>query len=138
MITDQDNLNLLKTLAEAIGIPNLHLEIEDGENEKDTLIIEYSEYLTCVPEDKPYLTGHIVHFPGSRDEPPDEDYLDRMRFATFADAAQNIIQHIATEKIKEAMEFHYLSNLLPDPPECPVGDLGEESTLMYGFDEVEV
>ncbi len=128
MITDQDNLNLLKTLAEAIGIPNLHLEIEDGENEKDTLIIEYSEYIIYVSEDKPYLTGHIVHFPGSYNEPPDEDYLDRMSYHTFADAAQDIIMHIATEKIKEAMEFHWFSNLPPDVPGCPVSDLRDEST----------
>ncbi len=129
----EGNLTLLKALADAIGIPNIHIEIEDGENEKDTLVIEYSEYITYVPEDKPYLTGHIVHFPGSREEPPDNDYLDRMMFTTFADAAQDIVQHIATEKISEAMEFHWFSNLPPDPPQSLLNGLGEESVPMYGI-----
>ncbi len=125
------NLTLLNALATAIGIPNLYFEIEDGENEKDTLIIEYSEYITYVPEDEPYITGHIVYFPGSRDEPPDDERTDRCRFTTFADAAQDIFQYIATEKINEALEFEYISNLPPDAPQSLVSGLGEESTPMY-------
>lgn len=133
----QDNITLLKSLAEAISIPNLHLEIEDGENEKDTLIIEYSEYVTYIPENETYITGHIVYFPGSRDEPPDDDYLDRKQYPTFANAAQDVVQYIATKKINQVLEFHWLSNLPSDPPQSPVGGLDEESTPSYGFTGVE-
>lgn len=133
----KDNITLLNALAKAIGIPNIHLEIEDGENEKDTLVIEYSEYITYVPEDETYTPGHIVHFPGSRDEPPDDDFKDRGEYDNFDQAVYDVILHITIEKINQALEFHWFSSLPSDPPGCPVCDLGEESTLMYGFEEVE-
>ena len=99
-----NDLSLIKALAKSVGIPNISIEIEDGEREGDTLIIEYSEFIVRIPEGEPYLTGHIVSFPGSFYEPPDDDYLDRMRYHTFADAAQDIILHIVTEKLSEALE----------------------------------
>ncbi len=111
----EDNLNLLKTLAAAIGIPNIHVEIEDSENTGGTLIIEYSEYIIFYPDDKTYTTGHIGHFPGSFYEPPDDDFKDRGEYDNFSLAAQDIILHIVTVKIDEALEFHCLSNLPPDP-----------------------
>lgn len=127
----QENIDLLETLVQSIGIDNLHLEIEDGENEKDTLTIEYSEFITYIPEDEQYITGHIIHFPGSFYEPPDDDYLDRKKYDSFADAAQDAILHIATERINIALEFHYLANLPSDLPQSPVSTLGEESTPQW-------
>lgn len=121
----ENDLNLLKALATAIGIPNISVVVEDGENERDTLIIEYFEYITYVLEDEPYITGHIVHFPGSFYEPPDDDYLDRKGYDSFVDAAQDVILHIATERINTALEFHWLSNLPSDLPQSPVSALGE-------------
>lgn len=124
----QDNYNLLNALAAVIGIPNLYLEVEDGENEKDTLVIEYSEYITFCPENKTYITGYIVHFPGSRDEPPDEDFKQSGEYDNFGQAVQSVILHIATEKINQTLEFHRFSSLPSDAPGLPVSNLGEEST----------
>lgn len=126
-----NDYNLLKALATVIGIPNISVVVEDGGNEKDTLIIEYSELITYVPEDESYITGHLVHFPGSFYEPPDDDYLDRKEYDNFADAAQDVIMHIATERINIALEFHRFSNLPSDPPGSPVRDLREESIAMW-------
>lgn len=133
----EDNLILLNTLAQSIGITDIHLEIEDGENEKDTLIIEYSEYITYIPENETYITGHIVHFPGNYHEPPDDDFKQSGEYDSFGQAVQSVILHIATEKINEALEYHWLSSLPPDPSQSPVSDLGEESTLMYSLEEME-
>lgn len=134
--TDND-YNLLKALATSIGIPNISFEVEDGENEKDTLVIEYSEYITYLPEDEQYTAGGIVHFPGSFYEPPDEDYLERKGYDSFADAVQDVILHIATERINTALEVHWLSNLPSDLPRSPMSALGEESIPMYGFEGVD-
>ncbi len=100
----ENDLSLIKSLAKSIGIPNLHIELEGWDNEGDTVIIEHSEYINFYPDDEPYQTGHIVIFPGSFYEPPDTDYLERMRYHTFADAAQDCILHIVTEKLSAASE----------------------------------
>lgn len=129
----QDNYNLLNALAAAIGIPNLYLEVEDGENEKDTLIIEYSEYITFCPENKTYITGYIVHFPGNYHEPPDDDFKQSGEYDSFEQAVQSVILHIAAEKINQTLEFHQFSSLPSDPPQSPVSGLVEESMGSFGF-----
>ncbi len=99
-----NDLSLLKSLAKSIGIPNLHLEIGGWDSDGDTLIIEHSEYINFYLDVEPYQTGHIVSFPGSFCEPPDDDYLGRMRCRTFAEAAQDCILHIVTEKLSAISE----------------------------------
>ena len=131
----ENDLSLIKALAKSVGIPNLNIEIEGWDSEEDALIIEHGEYINFYPANEPYQTGHIVSFPGSFYEPPDDDYLDRMRYHTFADAAQDIILHIVTEKLSMTSEIFYGSS--SDLPGSPVKGFDDKNIVGYGLAEMD-